>query len=1068
MALVNFSIPTIPSFKSTTPDSTPKLFVPDIKYLVKFAEGDLGIADSIMTNMILKNIGKMDNIEQLKIFTKATGSSLSQQPENYIKDGKVKISESDIKLGKSDTNLGGLHALEKSLFQSIFETQKPYMEIVKIVAESMVKIEDIAARALAVGGSSMRPSNNPKALGYKDQGDNSLSSGLYKLGNLSKTGLSSNKPKSNDTSSKESTSTNDGYIAITQSIVYSTGNFIPSVNYTYIYKDIIDDSIKLDDGELSIDVPEIDDSGRPQVIVMGIYDSNWNKLSDNFINDNLNWLIRSGKWFGYLQQVTPSDSKQSTLIEFKKYYMEYASSRCDKKGLSQEEKVSVLEHVSKSLSDDSINKQIDNMSKYSFLPFSTKYTDGIDDISNNKYDAVGSIKSGFKNINYPYKPSKLSVNNEDIWVDAEGLYDMKIIKCVPSKDINRFKKTADSDIIIEKLILNEQLANNKPYDTGLYGSPLVNNASDDGTPTDVTNQTIGEMYRFVSNKDDNETYYIIEGILSSNNPQSNGGTNGSDGSSDSGGGRDYRIKDSLGVISVFADFLIDIGSKLIPQIISLIKTIKNPPQFITEIIKSKMGDGMGTEAPKFGFFSKDFLDSLSKLSTMNDADKAEFVNSSSLKNYLYISNIGEAKFLLDGSATIKLFGDAPIFNGIPSVEFGLETKIGSLATNDPQIPIKLIFKLNKNKSDEENSNDIENMSSEELKNQIENSSLTNGSIPNKLIVNDSGSYQLADISVKYSTGVYMKDVNYTYIYVTEYVNNLIKESDELESQGKYQKAMDKLTDASKEDPKNTFIKEKIKSLSSRLDAIGIHGTQPILDFLINLVSLPLKVVFGIISKIKEFFESLTNPFELATKVVEFVTFKWIADFFNPTNKNSMFAMSGLLFDIPTFINVWIPSLKSNTKDSFDMNDIIKLPWTKSLPTYTKEDFQSLIYGINGRKSPNMQPISMLNSILVLIEKIINAFIDFIWALFGLASLIDPPYIKLSRNASTDLSAKDIMDLLNGKYFDTVTNSSGGTNSNYNFIYNIKTSDGRDVRDLDEEELQLWIDENKDLEFIFNL
>ncbi len=56
MALVNFSIPNIPSFKSTTPSPKPILFVPDVEKLIKFAQGDLGIADSIRTSMIVTNI----------------------------------------------------------------------------------------------------------------------------------------------------------------------------------------------------------------------------------------------------------------------------------------------------------------------------------------------------------------------------------------------------------------------------------------------------------------------------------------------------------------------------------------------------------------------------------------------------------------------------------------------------------------------------------------------------------------------------------------------------------------------------------------------------------------------------------------------------------------------------------------------------------------------------------------------------------------------------------------------------------------------------------------------------
>ena len=183
----------------------------------------------------------------------------------------------------------------------------------------------------------------------------------------------------------------------------------------------------------------------------------------------------------------------------------------------------------------------------------------------------------------------------------------------------------------------------------------------------------------------------------------------------------------------------------------------------------------------------------------------------------------------------------------------------------------------------------------------------------------------------------------------------------------------------------------------------------------------------------------------------------------------MFAMAGLLFDIQTFLTVWLPSLEAGTMDKFDLNKIMKFPWVSKLPTYNRDQFRTLIYGLEGTGKPRMIPLMMLSSILCLIEGIINGFIDFVWGLLGLGALIPPPYIKLCKDTNGDLSPKDIMDLLNGQYFDdSITGGSSNGNSNYNFIYNIKTSDGRDIRDLNQIELDKWIEENKDLQFIFNI
>ena len=124
MASINFSIPNVPDFHSTTPD-TPSMFVPDIKYLTNFAKGDLGISDGVKMGMMLKNIGKMTNLDQLETFMKATGATLPKSLDTYVKGGKVQVNPSDLKLGVSSGDLGGMKAFEKTIFQSIFESQKP-------------------------------------------------------------------------------------------------------------------------------------------------------------------------------------------------------------------------------------------------------------------------------------------------------------------------------------------------------------------------------------------------------------------------------------------------------------------------------------------------------------------------------------------------------------------------------------------------------------------------------------------------------------------------------------------------------------------------------------------------------------------------------------------------------------------------------------------------------------------------------------------------------------------------------------------------------------------------------
>lgn len=1290
MALINFSIPTIPSFTSTTPDKTPTLFVPDVKYLVKFAQGDIGIADGIKKGMLLKNIGKMTNLSQLETFMKATGSSLPNSLETYIKNGKVLINPIDLSLGTSDGDLGGLKAMEKAMIQSIFETQKPYIEIIKLVTENLVKIEDIVARVLAVGGSSMRPANNPKALGYK--GNSDLSSGLFKLDALKN--IKTNPKSSTNLDSPTPDNKTDGglpskLVGITQSIVYSTGQFDPTVDYTYIYKDIKDDSISLPDGTASIG-GNIDDDGNPNVIIFGVYDSDWNLVSqslidtpiqtakvDGSISKNINWIKRSGKYFGTFPQIKPDidfiyqkdrngnttyynndgpsidvngekkyvkngfpkiKSINTLLSYYKNYYLDSTNIKLDKRGITASTKQEVISNISQKLDQTdesgvtSIQTLVEGILQGGFLS------------KTNSSNTVG-LRGNFDKIKFPYKPLKISTG---VWVDPESKYDMKIIKCDSSSDVefydvvsksvkktkiirfvkstisiklsndslfnydltkdgklnssvnnvNEFildnsdstsvynliiksnyvpdeykngfswddptgnkyrfvnnngsyklgyyygdedrtsyltfprgitfpngkklhfnksaifdytevfngslvtpKNTEKQTIIIDSFtfnktittgtlpaksirvkddkrsfgtiisntqITNEHLVTTKPYSkVGLYGTPI--------TSPNLIRQNVEQIYRYMLTEDDTETYYIVEGILSNNNNQKlsadKNGTSANGDSTNSGG--DYLFSDVVGAIPVFIEMLIDVFSKLIPAITELLTLIQNPAKFITDIIIAKLGDNFGTEAEKFGFFSKEFLDDLKRLykigsnvvdTTEKVANMKDFLNTSKLKNYVHVNESGDPRFILDGIAAINLFGDAPILKKLPGVKFGIETKLGSLASSNPQPPFSLVFNGPK-PSSLKTLPDLSGLVKKETQRTPSDLHNTNfdpvTDIPSEI---KSQSGVSNDVSIQYSTGTYKSDVDYTYLYATDYTKGVVEEAQKLADAGDIPKALNLLDSASKENPNDELLKEKIDEL---LKLTQLLGSQPILDFILNIVSLPLKVIFGIISYIMDFFKSLINPFELPGKIVDFVSFKWMADFFSPASKNSMFAMAGLLFDIQTFLTVWLPSLEAGTMDKFDLNKIMKFPWVSKLPTYNREQFRTLIYGLDGGGIPRMLPIMMLSSILCLIEGIINGFIDFVWGLLGLGALIPPPHIKLCKDTNGDLSPKDIMDLLNGEYFDDSINGRG-EKTGYNFIYNIKTSDGRDVRDLNQIELDKWIEENKDLQFIFNV
>lgn len=1357
---VAFSIPTIPSFTSTVPDQAIKvklgdgsetsqiLFVPDIKVIQKFAEGNLGIADSFKKSMFTKNLGKMTNTFQLENFLKSTGSTLPNPPESYVKDGKVQVDINEISMGKASGDLGGLGAMEKALILSIFESQKPYMEIIKIVAELLIVIEDIIARILGVLGSSKKPSGNPKALGYK--GNAELQSNLSKLGSLVNLPTGPKSPLSSQSFPQQTTSPGE-FGFITQSVVYSTGQFDPSVDYTYVYIDEKDETIRLPEGTSS--GPSRLEDILPETVIFGVYDKDWNPIElthietpieearqNGTLSKNINWIKRSGKWYGEFQQIKsrnvggndytfdrfygdegPTVTINDETIYVKKgfprilnyqilndyylnYYLEDAKDKMERKGMTPSLIDSSLEQIRRVLTtatapsfSTAVDSTLESVIKGGFLCVTeTANTIGLTD----------NIKIQTR---CPYKPKKIEYLGKQVWLDPEAKYDMKIIKCDSSFDIKvydlegdgskfvttkflrdvrnyisltlsdnskfnllqkrlsigfgseiftdlteyrfdnfdvnnnynisiflpqvpdiylggvrfglkkdgREVKYLDTPIIVDfsnksfrlgiqrnnefqelpsdqtsnflttveglyvltfpngdvllfdegknyfgkqlysgllsnfaptslqirrvsinvntrevtqtsevlppnSIVVqddrfkfgrvinnfvskNDGLATPNPYSPDSYGSP-IEVKDKEGNITERAKQSIHQIYREIQNQNDTQTYYIVEGILSSKNnqklvlPPKEG--------EDNSGGGSYGLFDVIGAIVVFIELLIEIFSKLIPEIAQLLTVIQNPAKFITDILIAKLGDNFGTENERFGFFGKEFQDMMSKLkdiankdtpttntpaptvpsgatnSTTNQTtpsaatqappqkpeelkkkklEMEQLIKESKLYNYVSVSPDLVIKFILDGVGSVQLFGDAPILSSLPGFKFGIESKIGTLATNQPEVPLNLIFDFPKPSSQK----DLDELAGNENNlgldnnNQDRNPKGVNGFVAN------SGDVEYVE-EITYSTGEFKKDVDYTYIYVSEYVNDLLKKADEEEQKGNLGKAINLLQDAEKINPNNSSIKDKLEELKNKN---GGDSNQPILSFILNLATLPLKVIFGIISYIMDTFMSLFNPFELPIKIINFVSFKWLLDLFNPTSKNSMFAMAGLLFDIETFLLVYLPGLETGIMQQFDLGKIIKLPWCAKLPTYSSEEFRTLIYGYKGFGTPRMLPLTMLNTILCLIEGIINGFIDLVWALLGLGSIIPPPHIKLCKNSNDDLSPVDILDLLNAKYNDKSdsrsTNASDDTESSYDFAYTIKTSDGRDIKDLNEVELQKWVEENKDYQFVFN-
>lgn len=663
-------------------------------------------------------------------------------------------------------------------------------------------------------------------------------------------------------------------------------------------------------------------------------------------------------------------------------------------------------------------------------------------------------------------------------------------------------------IIDPSKITNENLSKDELYSTNKYGS------GDDENP-----QSIEVIKRYMLTDLDTESYYIIEGVLIDKNKQTDDVPNRGNGASSGSGSGYYRLPHAFGATKIFALFVADIVSKLIPKITKLIALFKNPASFVIEVIKEKLGDG-------FSIFSKESFSTFEKAKSIKGeksrpSDKSnrlkDLFKNSPLSNTVYVNKKGDYKFLLDGIAML------------PFTIFGLNIPFGADLnfSNLPSPPIKLIKDAKSSKVQNMqdflmpkikdykgpgsdglapnssgkltpgfNISDIKSMESPIYK---ENKDF-------KKNQNDSG-YEIIDI--KYSTGSFINGVNYNYIYIDQETNKLLKDANDLlntpnESldfdSEKAKKVVEDLNDELKKDPSNQALKDILNKLKQKLGNLA-DKTQPLIKMLLGIVTIPIKIIGGIIEWLMKFFKGLANPLTLPSKIVELLSFSWVMDLVSPIG---MLKLVGIKFK-PEKLAEWfalskIPNAKPPSKtpktpsgtelkglkyykdaspkgrflipddyDLADLNEFFSAPFMPKLPTYTARQF---------RNNPTA-PLKVIMPLLCFFEKIINGIIDFIWAVLGIEALIPPPHIKWC-SGSANPSIEDAIKLANdmNKTSNQPVNTGGpgkglindGNNgsisSDADFLYDITLQDGTVVKGLNYEQMQNYIKEHENIGYDF--
>jgi hypothetical protein len=1181
--MIKFSIPNIPSFTSTKANLDGILFVPNINVITKFISGDLssieegvaGFSDIMTKRNIANNLKLCKTVEEFEIYRDINNIELQNEASFYFNGVNASIPMDDIKLPLGD-NYSGLKAFERSIIQALLETQKPYMEIYKGVSGSMVKIEDIIACVLAVGGRSLKPMNNPRALGYT-KNKNLLMGSLNAMSTIGSLSTSVSKGSITDgiTINSSSTITND------KSIKYSTGDFEAGVNYEYRYEYYNENKVIVD---TSYDVG-IDVDTKPPVIVFGIYNSKGELLPNNEIPK---WLIDSKKFYGQFERLTNysykwTKGKQTILsieepsgrkwkretyrdditingYSFKKgepviyqngthnqdLYKEYFNSEVNKELGALDLSVGDIKKIQNDINERMYSGEPSNLKIMLDLLVESNYLKGYDGVD------IPLTRNAFI-------PREIEYNTQKMFIDPETEYDMKVIKVdtsnnvqyydtkskqvvvaklvsydtsgieigiksitsnsirfsamvyngdvviqqhnnvsgifISEPDINaKYKviitevnnKLHSQTIIVEKnpnkgdrityllshkigsskymqstkvsknvtntvlieslsgkkqrigieLLLNNKLVTSKPYSNGIYGEDI--------------DYTIDTLSRFQDYNGDDETYYIVEGILESTNDNyANIDIVGNGGKSGRGY---YKIKDVLKVFRKFISLIIQMATKIFPPINKTLQLLSNPmglPQFLLDIVSGKLGDDFGQGNVKFKTFSSKFSSDVSKstvvIENLKNTPSSDLVKKQNIQAYLKSSPIGDffyveddlsVKCLLDGKSLTELFG----------ITFGV-----GVADFMPKLFLHKSLPTNLLSNTKVSTPPNSSLSSNTTVGSYINDSVLSGNLAS-IISKDVST----NVSVVYSTGEYIEGVDYKYTYLSEAVSKTINMGDALKVDGDIIGALKVYQKGIIEDPNNSTLEHRYSDTIAELGKnylyeLGLHN--PLMDMALGMITTPVKLIKGIIDYILEFFKSLSNPFSLPGKIVDFISFKWFQEFFS---KEGLLSLLGIKLNMKNLKKL----VESDT--DIDLSEVVSIPFLNNMPKFTTSMFSDV----------NTNSItSMFKSIFVVIENIINMLIDLLWAIMGLAPLFKKrPYLNISNDLppTFDGNITDyIINMILGGEDIFIKGDVNATELLRSFVYDIQISDGRTLRDLDREELSLWISENQNLNIELN-
>ena len=838
------------------------------------------------------------------------------------------------------------------------------------------------------------------------------------------------------------------------SVDYSTGGFIPGVPYKYIYRDIEEEEKVI--RKVEGNVPRIEEEEKPPVIV---FDVLYNRDNEGigFRKDDINNLPNEfnigNKWYGSWNKWT--DNVNVFLREYTDHINDVTDRKLDERGVRDPN----IRRRIKTIIQNALPKGQDAVNFYEDFKKST--FDG--NVSLNSTDNLATFYR--TQPNFGLRPKKVTYKGKEVMVDPMNDYYIQVVKITPGRNIPKQQSNvhlSGNHAVVGRyenrktvdVLLPEDYSPTNRYDpVNYYGNTSTINTIQNLVRWDNSkrirrdsdvDENLLKYGRIVTTQqgikrfEDKGAIYVVEGICINRREIENDKNPSVRPEEDyyQWGSKTRFARSIVKAISRFVDMAVSCLPGVITTSSIALEIFNNPHNFLFEVILEKFSDN-------FQAFSPSVLGKFSQLrSKRTKEDRKRFLEGDEeLKKYVSLDRKGNMRYIFDGVAVMALFGFG---FGIGLHEMSPQLflqKNGLKSAGCKEVPPD----RNTNRTGDYTDN-------------AQNTGTRTNIPQNTRFIG--GQYEI--VNIEYSTGNFQDGINYTYYYITVDNEQLITQGDLLvdkanqisqndpaESIRLKLDALEKYEMAQQKDPKNLFIQNKISDLKKD----PVIQNNIMIQFLMNMITVPIKAAMCIIEYILDFFTNL-RVLSLPADVLEFLKFEWIKDFVKPT---SILESSGLEF-APDLMFQWLGIADSLPRMfKLDVSQVLYAPFLGKLPNYSPSQLQILNQGGN-------KVLLVMGGIFKLFQAFLNAIMCFILNMFNVDKVFPCPEINLSKFLKEGLTREEYDRILAEQDYNF--ENPGNTIDQTAFVYDIRLDDGTVIKELNVNELNAFLAANSNLKYKF--